>query len=91
MTLSAISYGATNVHFNGTDSLAHTVDEVLLRSEHGNAATMKIGERYPIVTTQFSAATAASSLLSSLGVNVPSALATSIPPRSSVLRIWALC
>ena len=79
MTLSAISYGATNVHFNGTDSLAHTVDEVLLRSEHGNAATMKIGERYPIVTTQFSAATAASSLLSSLGVNVPSALATSIP------------
>jgi general secretion pathway protein D len=80
MTLSAVSIAATNLHYNGTDSLARTVDEMLLRSEHGNAATMKVGERYPIVTTQFSATTATSSLLSTLGVNIPSSTsATSIP------------
>lgn len=80
LTLSAVTVAATNTHLNGSDSLARTVDELLLRSEHGNAATMKVGERYPIVTTEFSATTATSSLLSSLGINVPgSTSATSIP------------
>jgi len=79
VTLSAVTVAATNTHLNGSDSLTRTVDEVLLRSEHGNAATMKVGERYPIVTTQFSATTATSSLLTSLGVTVPGASATSIP------------
>jgi general secretion pathway protein D len=80
LTLSAVTVAATNTHLNGSDSLARTVDEVLLRSEHGHAATIKVGERYPIVTTEFSATTATSSFLSSLGINVPSATsATSIP------------
>ena len=80
LTLSAVTVAATNMHLNGSDSLARTVDEVLLRSEHGNAATMKVGERYPIVTSEFSATTATSSLLSSLGVNIPSSISgTSIP------------
>ena len=80
LTLSAITVAATNLHLNGSDSLARTVDEVLLRSEHGNAATMKVGERYPIVTSEFSATTATSSVLSSLGVNIPSSISgTSIP------------
>ncbi len=78
--LTGVTIAATNLHLNGTDSLARTVDQVLLRSEHGNAATMKVGERYPIVTTEFSAATATTSLLSSFGINAAAAIgATSIP------------
>ena len=69
---------------NGTDSLARTVDDVLLRSEHGNAATMKVGERYPIVTTEFSAATATSSLLSSLGINATAAIGPPSIPTAAV-------
>src|SRR5208282_4107378 len=80
LTLSGLTFAATNLHLNGSDSLAHTVDEVLLRSEHGSAATMKVGERYPIVTTEYSATNSTTNLLTSLGVNVPSSItASSIP------------
>lgn len=78
--LTGVTIAATNVHLNGSDSLARTVDQVLLRSEHGKAATMKVGERYPIVTTEFSASNATTSLLSSYGISAPGATgATSIP------------
>jgi type II secretory pathway component GspD/PulD (secretin) len=71
IALSAVTLPATSAAFSGTRSLARTVDQVLLRTEHGNAATMKVGDRYPIVSSQFSATNAASNLLSSLGVSVP--------------------
>ena len=72
------------LHLNGSDSLARTVDQVLLRSEHGNAATMKVGERYPIVTTEFSATNATTSLLSSLGINTPGGHPATVDPHPAV-------
>ena len=80
LTLSAISVAATNMHFSGTDSLARTVDDILLRSEHGNEATLKVGERYPIVTSQFSASSGVSSLLASFGISAASLTSASAIP-----------
>jgi general secretion pathway protein D len=79
--LSAVTIPSTSAAFSSTRSLARSVDQVLLRTEHGNAATMKVGERYPIVNTKFSATNATTSLLSSLGINASSALTagTTIP------------
>ncbi len=59
------------------------MDEVLLRAGHGKAATMKVGERYPIVSSQFSATSAASSLLSTLGVEL-----TASHDRDSVATVY---
>lgn len=69
LTLSGVTIPSTTVHFSKTNSLARTVDQVLLRAGHGNAATLKVGERYPIVSSQFSTTSATSSLLSALGLN----------------------
>jgi type II secretory pathway component GspD/PulD (secretin) len=77
LTLSGVTIPSTTIHFSNTDSLARTVDEVLLRAGHGNAATLKVGQRYPIVSSQFSATSATSSLLSALGLSTTAA--TSIP------------
>jgi general secretion pathway protein D len=77
MALSAVTLPPTSLHFSGVNSLARTVDDVLLRSEHGSAATLKVGERYPIVSTQFKAVTPASSLLSSLGISTAATSTTS--------------
>jgi type II secretory pathway component GspD/PulD (secretin) len=77
-TLSAVTLPATSVHFSGAQSVARTVDEMVLRAAHGKAATMKVGERYPIVSSQFAATSATSSLLATLGVS-STASAASIP------------
>ena len=50
-----------------------------LRAGHGKAATMKVGERYPIVSSQFSATSATSSILSALGMSTSAGAGTSIP------------
>jgi general secretion pathway protein D len=78
-TLSGVTIPTTALNFSVTNSSTRTVDDVILRSAHGKAATMKIGERYPIVTTQYGASSATSSLLSSLGINVPTPGGTAIP------------
>jgi len=77
ITLSAVTIPATSLRFNESSSLARTVDDVLLRSENGSAATMKAGARYPIATTVYSATSVNSSILSSLGLSGASAAATS--------------
>jgi hypothetical protein len=79
LTLSGVTIPESSVHFSNTNSLSRTVDDLLLRAEEGKAATMKIGERYPIVSSMFSAASAASSLLSTLGLNAASVGTTTIP------------
>jgi type II secretory pathway component GspD/PulD (secretin) len=79
ITLSGVTIPSTGLNFSVNNSSARTVDDVILRSSHGKAATMKIGERYPIVTTQYGASSATSSLLSSLGINVPTLGGTAIP------------
>ncbi len=78
ITLMGVTIPAVSGHFSKINSLARTVDDVLLRSEHGKAATMKVGERYPIVSATFSASTPATSLLSSLGIST-GATAASVP------------
>jgi type II secretory pathway component GspD/PulD (secretin) len=78
LTLTGVTIPSTTAHFSKTDSLARTVDDVLLRAGHGKAATMKVGERYPIVSSQFSATSATSSILSALGLNT-TAGTTQIP------------
>ena len=78
ITLTGITIAATSLHFNETSSLARTVDQMLLRSQHGSAATMKVGERFPIATTVYSAVNVNSSLLTSLGLG-GAVTAASIP------------
>jgi len=71
ITLTGVTIPSTTLHFSDTNSVARTVTQSLLRSQHGSAATLKVGQRYPIITTFYSASTAQSSLLSSLGVSTP--------------------
>jgi len=68
----------SSVHLSANNALTRTLDDVMLRAGHGKAATLKVGERYPIVSSQFSATSATSSLLSSLGISSSTA-GTSIP------------
>jgi type II secretory pathway component GspD/PulD (secretin) len=68
-SLTGVTVPSTTLNFSVNNSMARTVDDVMLRAGHGKAATLKVGERYPIVSSQFSASTATSSLLSSLGIN----------------------
>ena len=82
-TLTGVTVPATMAHFSGNDSWARAVDEVLLRAGQGKAATMKVGERYPIVSSLFSATSAASSLLSTLGVGSTASSATIPTPQFS--------
>ena len=77
-TLSAVTLPTTGIHFSGAQSVARTVDQMVLRAAQGKAATMKVGERYPIVSSQFAATSAVSSLLATLGVS-STASAASIP------------
>jgi type II secretory pathway component GspD/PulD (secretin) len=76
--LSGVTIPTTSAHFSVDKSTAHTVEDILLRAGHGKAATLKVGERYPIVSSQFSATSATSSLLSSLGIS-STASAAAIP------------
>lgn len=77
-TLTGVTVPQTTFHFSDTSSLARTIDDVLLRSVHGSAATLKIGERYPIVSSTFSASSATSSLLQAAGLS-SATTATSVP------------
>lgn len=78
LSLTGVTLPAASVHLSANSGLTRTLDDVMLRAGHGKAATLKVGERYPIVSSQFSATSAASSLLSSLGINASTA-GTSIP------------
>jgi type II secretory pathway component GspD/PulD (secretin) len=71
ITLTGVTIPSTTLHFNDTKSVARTLSQSLLRSQHGSAATLKVGQRYPIITTVYSASTAQSSLLSSFGISTP--------------------
>jgi type II secretory pathway component GspD/PulD (secretin) len=79
LTLSGVTIPTSSLHFSNNNSLARTVDDILLRAGHGKAATMKLGERYPIVSATFAATSPASSLLSSLGIGTAAAAATTAP------------
>lgn len=78
-TLTGVTIPATTFHFSSTVSVARTVDDVQLRAEHGKAATLKVGERYPIVSSQFSTTSPTSSLLSALGLSASAGAGTSVP------------
>jgi type II secretory pathway component GspD/PulD (secretin) len=69
ITLSGVTMPSVSAKFSTTRSEARTLDDIEVRTEHGNAATLKVGERYPIVTTQYSTTNATSSLLSTLGIS----------------------
>ncbi len=79
LTLTGVTVPSTSLHLSANNSVARTVEEILLRAGHGKAATLKVGERYPIVSEQFSASTATSSLLSSIGLNAGTTAAIPSP------------
>ena len=79
LTLSGVTLPSGTLNFSDNSSIARTVDQVLLRADHGKAATMKVGERYPIVNSQFSAASPAASILSSLGIGSTANPAAAVP------------
>ncbi|PSH05081.1 MAG: hypothetical protein CXZ00_02690 [Acidobacteria bacterium] len=77
ITLTGITLPATALRFSRNESQVRSMGQALLRAGHGKAATMKVGQRYPIVSEIFSAATANSSLLSALGMST--GITASIP------------
>jgi tetratricopeptide (TPR) repeat protein len=79
LTLTGVTIPSTGLNFLVSRSMTRTVDDVTLRAVHGKAATLKVGERYPIVNTQFATSSATSSLLSSLGISTAAATAASVP------------
>jgi type II secretory pathway component GspD/PulD (secretin) len=81
---SAVTIPTTTLHFSDTRSASRTLDQALLRAGDGKAATMKVGERYPIVNTQYAAVNAESSLLSSLGYSTSAALAGTTVPQAQI-------
>ena len=83
LTLSGVTIPSTALNFSLNNSMTRTVDDVMLRAGHGKAATLKVGERYPIVSSQFSATSATSSLLSSLGINSSAGTAAIPSPQFS--------
>ena len=59
----AFAVAALALGIAASTAIFSLADAVLLRATHGEKATLKVGERYPIVTTQYSATTATSNLL----------------------------
>jgi Flp pilus assembly secretin CpaC len=83
LTLTGVTISSTSLNFSKSNSMAQTVDDVTLRSTHGKAATLKVGERYPIVTTQYGTSNATTSLLSSLGISTGTTSTTVPSPEFS--------
>jgi tetratricopeptide (TPR) repeat protein len=77
LTLTGVTIPTTGLNFLVNRSMTRTLNDVTLRAVHGKAATFKVGERYPIVSTLFATSSATSSLLASLGINA--AAAASVP------------
>jgi general secretion pathway protein D len=50
----AVPFAPTTVHFSMNSSRVTTVQTLTLRAQHGSDATLKIGDRYPIVNATFS-------------------------------------
>jgi type II secretory pathway component GspD/PulD (secretin) len=69
LTLSGVTIPSVSAEFSDVNSQTRQVDHVQLRAQSGKAANFKFGERYPVVTAQYSAASATSSLLAKLGVS----------------------
>jgi type II secretory pathway component GspD/PulD (secretin) len=69
ITLTGVTIPNTVLNFLKTESIARTVDDVVLRAGYGSPATLKVGERYPVVSTLFSATSPTLSTLAGLGVN----------------------
>jgi general secretion pathway protein D len=52
-TLTAVPFPPASVSFSRNESQVSSLQHMTLRASHGNAATMRIGARYPILNTTF--------------------------------------
>ncbi len=52
--LTGISTPPINGHLSFSDSMSKSLEHVMVRASDGNAATLKIGTRFPILTSSFS-------------------------------------
>lgn len=52
-TLQAVPFPPASVNFSQNESQVSSLQHMTLRASHGNAATMRIGARYPILNTTF--------------------------------------
>jgi Flp pilus assembly secretin CpaC len=52
-TLMAVPWKPTTVNFSQNESQVSSIQHMTLRASHGNAATMRIGARYPILNSTF--------------------------------------
>lgn len=50
----AVPFAPSTIHFSMNSSRVTTLDSLTLRASNGNDATLKVGERYPIVNATFS-------------------------------------
>jgi Flp pilus assembly secretin CpaC len=64
ITESALSPGSTTVNFNLNSSDTRELDQIQLRLADGETGTLRVGMRYPIMTSSFSS-------LAGSGVNIP--------------------
>ncbi len=80
LTLTGVTMPSLSAEFSDVTSQTRQVDHVQLRAQSGKAANFKFGERYPVVTTQYSTSNATTSLLQSLGVNTSSLTGSTTVP-----------
>ena len=52
-TLMAVPFPPASVNFSQNESQVSNIQHMTLRASHGNAATMRIGARYPILNSTF--------------------------------------
>lgn len=52
-TLQAVPFPPASVNFSRNESQVSSIQHMTLRASHGNAATMRVGARYPILNSTF--------------------------------------
>ncbi len=73
VTRSGVTIPPASANFSLNTSSVNTLDHVTLRAQQGNAATFKVGTRYPILTAKFSLAAVPSSISKALGIQTNAA------------------
>jgi general secretion pathway protein D len=91
LTLTGVEVNSATANLLLNTSMAESIDQVELRAEDQQEATLKTGEKYPIITSSFSSLTptsslgglggAASSLLSGLGLGSSASAANQTIPQ----------
>lgn len=92
ITLEGVTLGTATVNLSLNTSDSRMLDQIQLRAGDQDAATLRAGTRYPIITSIYSTSTIGSNIpgltspglsstLANLGINLPTSAAPSVTPQ----------